>query len=171
MPMPRMMEISGSSPRLLWEITDGITLLWERVMQIPAAPPHRLPDPWLRAALLGLETNQCPSLSPTPRIHTTLQHAGNVRMAATNNRAARLHLSVVSASGSVPCVVRKCILSHLLPYKTTTTKTISTVPSEKPGPPLGRGLTASSATTPIPTATATRILTKTIDPDRGCCSV
>ena len=123
MPMPRMMEISGSSPRLLWEITDGITLLWERVMQIPAAPPHRLPDPWLRAALLGLETNQCPSLSPTPRIHTTLQHAGNVRMAATNNRAARLHLSVVSASGSVPCVVRKCILSHLLPYKTTTTKT------------------------------------------------
>lgn len=117
--MPRMIENSGSSPRLLREITDGITLLRERVGQLPAAPPHRLPDPWLRAAMLGLETNQCPSLSPTPRIHKTLQHSGNVRMAAAD-RATRPPLSVVSVSGSVPCVVRKSILSHLLPYKTTT---------------------------------------------------
>ena len=59
---------------------------------------------------------------PHPRIHKTLQHSGNVRMAAAD-RATRPPLSVVSVSGSVPCVVRKSILSHLLPYKTTTTET------------------------------------------------
>lgn len=39
MPMPRMIENSGSSPRLLQEITDGITLLRERVGQLPRSSP------------------------------------------------------------------------------------------------------------------------------------
>lgn len=104
-------------------------------MQLAAAPgrwrfspPSPLfPDPWLRAELLGLETDQCPlpplALSPdsqdppstqeTSRFQSSLRTGG--RDAAGDIRAARPLLSVVSISPSVPCVDMKGIPLHRLP--------------------------------------------------------
>ena len=104
-------------------------------MQLAAAPgrwrfspPSPLfPDPWLRAELLGLETDQCPlpplvlcpdsqnppSTQETSRFQRSLRTGG--RDAAGDIRAARPPLSVVSISRSVPCVDMKGIPLHRLP--------------------------------------------------------
>lgn len=110
----------------VWAVADSFELLGERAHAAPAVPgrgrssPPHLRDAWLRAELLGLETNQC-LRSPAPGFTKPFQHGGIAQISeqilrtreqgrSQGQQSSRPPLDAVCTSRSAPCVEREGFL-------------------------------------------------------------